>query len=458
LSRRRRLEKLGDFGRGLSLAGAVAFSAFALVPLSPVPPAAGAVDLASILEERLDLPQASVPALHEHDRSAKVSAAPDRVATLGRGDTLGDLLSDLGLPGEEIPAVVRAASPHLNPRQLQPGLRIAAFVENDRPERFEVALAGRGDLTVLRTGAAWESSYRAYAREARTRTVRGTIAGSLERSLAAAGAETELAYAMADVLQWDLDFTRDLQNGDRFEALFEEIYLDGSFHSLGRVLALRYVQPRRTLEVFHYGDGDAYYDAEGRPLEKMFLRAPLPYSRVTSKFSTHRFHPVLKITRPHYGVDYGAPTGTPVRVTANGVVQSAGWDGGGGKTVKVRHANGFLTAYLHLSRFASGVSAGARVSQGEIVGYVGSTGLASGPHLDYRVQQNGRWIDPLSMKSVPAVALSSLARDEFLRERDAMRVALGGEAPFAAPAAHHSILVAGASPLTAGAAPPPAKK
>ncbi len=175
-----------------------------------------------------------------------------------------------------------------------------------------------------------------------------------------------------------------------------------AFHGLGRVLALRYLQPRRTLEVFHYGDGDAYYDADGRPLEKMFLRAPLPYSRVTSPFSARRFHPVLKIARPHYGVDYGAPVGTPVRVTANGTVVSAGWDGGGGKTVKVRHANGFLTAYLHLSRFASGISAGARVSQGEVIAYVGATGLATGPHLDYRVQQNGRWIDPLSLKSVPA--------------------------------------------------------
>jgi murein DD-endopeptidase MepM/ murein hydrolase activator NlpD len=122
--------------------------------------------------------------------------------------------------------------------------------------------------------------------------------------------------------------------------------------------------------------------------------------------------------------------GTPVRVTASGTVVSAGWDGGGGKTVKVRHANGYLTGYLHLSRFADGVRAGARVRQGEVIGYVGSTGLASGPHLDYRVQLNGRWIDPQSLKSVPAEPLSALARADFERERDAMRLALAGDGAY----------------------------
>lgn len=159
-------------------------------------------------------------------------------------------------------------------------------------------------------------------------------------------------------------------------------------------------------------------------MRKMFLRSPLRYSRVTSRFSNRRFHPILKRYRPHHGVDYGAPAGTPARVTANGTVRFAGWDGGGGKTVKVRHPNGYLTAYLHLSRFGPGVRSGRRVSQGDIIGYVGSTGLATASHLDYRVQRNGRWIDPLSLRSIPADPVPTDKLPEFLAWRDRLRQSL----------------------------------
>ncbi len=167
----------------------------------------------------------------------------------------------------------------------------------------------------------------------------------------------------------------------------------------------------------------------GGPLRKLFLRSPLRYSRVTSGFSGRRFHPILKRYRPHHGVDYGAPTGTPVRVTANGVVRSVGWAGGGGKTIKVRHANGYLTAYLHLSRFAPGLRPGQRVLQGETIGYVGSTGLATAPHLDYRVQRDGRWINPLTLDNEPAEPVSDDRLADFLAWRDRLRESLAGDAP-----------------------------
>jgi murein DD-endopeptidase MepM/ murein hydrolase activator NlpD len=156
----------------------------------------------------------------------------------------------------------------------------------------------------------------------------------------------------------------------------------------------------------------------------MFLRSPLAFTRITSRFTHRRFHPVLKSWRPHYGVDYGAPVGTPVRVTGDGVVLSVGWDGGGGKTVKVRHPGGYVTAYLHLSGYAKGLGRGDRVRQGEVVGYVGATGLATAAHLDYRVQHNGRWIDPLSLKTVPAPALSSGEIPVFTAWRDQLRLAM----------------------------------
>jgi murein DD-endopeptidase MepM/ murein hydrolase activator NlpD len=250
-----------------------------------------------------------------------------------------------------------------------------------------------------------------------------------------------VAYAMADVLQWDLDFNRDLRLGDRFELLYEEIFLDGKFYQVGSILTLTYENGGKLLEAYRFGEDNGYYDSEGRPLQKLFLRSPLRFSRITSRFTGRRFHPVLKTYRPHYGVDYGAPTGTPVRVTANGVVRFAGWDRGGGKTIKVRHPNGYLTAYLHLSRFASGIGVGRRVSQGEVIGYVGSTGLATGPHLDYRIQRDGKWINPLTLDNKPAEPIPAEQLPEFLAWRDELRVALQeGRQPFVPGSAESDLL------------------
>ncbi len=200
--------------------------------------------------------------------------------------------------------------------------------------------------------------------------------------------------------------------------------MNGDFHRVGSVLALSYGNDDRLLEAYQFGEDAGHYDGDGRPLRKLFLKSPLRYSRVTSGFSSRRFHPVSKSYRPHYGVDYGAPVGTPVRVTGSGVVQSAGWDRGGGKTVKVRHPNGYLTAYLHLSRFAEGVRAGARVGQGEVIGYVGTTGVSTGPHLDYRMQKGGRWINPQAFKSEPAPPIPPDRLQEFETVRNRWRHAL----------------------------------
>ncbi len=389
--------------------------------------------LTSWIATRPEVPQdrevsrpAPPPAAPQAQAGAPASSEPDRVRTLRSGDTLGEALRDLGFAGNEAQRAAEAASRYVNPRQLRPGMRVAAYLDGQAPARFALAVAGQGELSVERGGEEWLPSWRPYRRERRTRAVHGVLGGSLESSVAAAGADPDLAYAMADVLQWDLDFNRDLQLGDRFAVLFEEVYLEGRYFGIERILALTYGQSQRELEAFRFGNASSFYDREGRPTEKMFLRAPLPYSRVTSSFSRRRFHPILKIFRPHHGVDYGAPVGTPVRVTASGTVLQASWDGGGGKTVKVRHPNGYVTCYLHLSRFADGVRAGARVRQGDRIGYVGATGLASGPHLDYRVQRNGAWIDPQSLKSVPSPPLDPTQLADFRLLRDAMRAAMEG--------------------------------
>lgn len=346
--------------------------------------------------------------------------------TVRSGETLSEVFEDLGMGSDEVQSAVTAIRPHLDPRRVRSGdLYLASYDPSRQLVGFEMAVTGRGRVKLSREGDAWSSSFTPVVREVRRRVVSGELQDFLEAAVRGADADPMLAYQMADVLQWDLDFARDLRVGDKFQILFDEVYLDGAYDSVGEIVALRYENRGRALEAYRYGEG--YYDAEGRPLKKMFLRAPLRFTRVTSGFSHRRFHPVLHTFRPHYGVDYGAPVGTPVMATANGTVSFAGWDGGGGKTVKLRHPGGYTTCYLHLSRFADGVRPGRAVHQGDVVGFVGKTGLATGAHLDYRVNLNGRWIDPLSLTTVPArpITGAELATFRARRAVDAASLAAG---------------------------------
>jgi murein DD-endopeptidase MepM/ murein hydrolase activator NlpD len=346
-------------------------------------------------------------------------------AELLRGETVTEVFEKLGLQGPAAREATNALAEHVEMRRLKAGNHYSASFNPDSSlASFQLTLAGSGRVEMRREAAGWDASWRAFERSVEVRALSGALDGPLESSIRHAGGPNVLAYRMADILQWDLDFARDLQKGDRFEILYEEVLLEGAPHDVGRILAVSYENDGRRHEAYRYGDSGVYYDGEGRPLKKMFLRSPLRYSRVTSNFSRHRFHPVLKIYRPHWGVDYGAPVGTPVQVTANGVVTFSGWDRGGGNVVKIRHTGGYVTAYLHLSRFGKGIRPGARVLQGDTIAYTGATGLASGPHLDYRVQRNGQWIDPLSLKGVRDEPIPTSQLASFRSWRDGVRTSM----------------------------------
>lgn len=386
-----------------------------------------------IAEQRLEIYSRSPYPISQTVAFSAVQPLVERASTVPypllfqfeSGETLSEALAGVGLPRSEEREVVEELSRWADPRKIQPTDQYSAsFAEDGGVAVFELWKARLGRVRVAKVDDRWAGEWRPFERSVKVRSVEGVLEGALETSIAAGGGETNLAILMADVFQWDLDFTRDLRRGDRFRILYETVYLDGAMDGLGSILGVIYENGGRLLEAYRFGEDGAYFDAEGRPLRKMFLRSPLRYSRVTSRFSRRRFHPVLKRYRPHYGVDYGARTGTPVRATANGTVVSAGRDGGGGKTVKIRHPNSYLTAYLHLSRYASGIRSGRRVMQGDVIGYVGSTGLSTAPHLDYRVQRNGRWIDPLSLKSVPANPVPHRRLPEFLAWRDELRLSL----------------------------------
>ena len=335
------------------------------------------------------------------------------------GQTLGGLLGRLGVPASQQATVVDALAEHLDPRRIRPGVAGLAYRDPDGGlNRLRLRL-GNGWVELDREDENWRARLRAFQRRVDVARAAGEVDGPLEPAVRSAGAPAAVAYAMAYVLRWDLDFNRDLRTGDRFEVLYEKILLDDSFAGPGDILALSYENRGVRYEAYRFED--AYYDAEGRPLQKMFLRSPLPFTRVTSRFSRSRMHPVLKVRRPHWGVDYGAPTGTPVRVTAAGAVTLAGRNGGAGNMVEVRHVAGYRTAYLHLSRFAKGIRRGRRVAQGDIIGYVGSTGLSTGPHLDYRVKKDGRWIDPLSIHQTPSEPIPAAQMAAFQAQRDRLR-------------------------------------
>jgi len=345
--------------------------------------------------------------------------------TLGKGESLAGLLSEMGIPARERLVISTALASHVELRRLRPGMRVSALLgAAARPAVLRLDVPGKGRMELASSGGDWRGSWEAAVESVELRRAQVVIQSSVAEALADSGDPIEVAYRAADVLRWDVDFTRDLRQGDRLQVIYKQILIDGAPSGVGDVLSVALENRGHLLEAYRYGD-DGYYDADGRPLRKMFLRSPIAFStRITSGFSNRRFHPVLKEFRPHWGIDIGAPTGTPVHVTADGVVLSVGWDGGGGRTVKVRHPSGYVTCYLHLSAFAKGLVRGDRVKQNEVVGYVGESGLATAPHLDYRVQYQGRWVNPLSLKSVPAAPLSRREMARFDIWRDQLRLAM----------------------------------
>lgn len=317
---------------------------------------------------------------------------------LARGETLGSLVEELGVESGSRERLLDAAARVHDLRKLRAGSPWKASRGPLGLEELALELGAATRLIVTREpgSESWSARVETAEETALERTLEGQLQTSLEAAVLEVGGSWRLANAMADLLAWELDLERQLRPGDRFQVLWEERVRADGLARFGKLLALRFESRKlgRTLEWFRYRE--ALYDGEGNSAQKQFLRSPLPHLRVSSGFSRRRLHPVLHVHRPHWGIDLPAPHGTPVRATATGEVISAAWEGGGGKTVRLRHAGGYVTSYLHLSGFAPGVARGRRLAQGDVLGYVGSTGLATAPHLDYRVQRHGRYLDPLS--------------------------------------------------------------
>ncbi len=352
-------------------------------------------------------------------------AALDRPAltvirgTVGRRTTLASLLTRTISPAG-VHALAQAARPVYDLARISVGHPFGlALRPNGLIAGFTYGIDELRTLRIVRRGDELSAEVLTRSYETRTATVGGVITSSLFGAVADAGEEDQLALDLAEIFAWDVDFNTELQKGDSFRVAVEKMYLDGRMSRYGRILAAEFVRGPRLLRAVRF-EGPrviGYYNPDGTPLRKAFLRSPLRFTRISSGFARRRMHPILHHVTAHLGIDYPAPTGTPVMASADGVVALAGWTKGFGNTVRLRHANGYETMYGHLSRVR--VRPGQRVGQGDTIGAVGSTGLSTGPHLDYRMLRNGGFVNPLAIQLPPAEPVPNEERAAFAVVRDA---------------------------------------
>lgn len=376
------------------------------------------------LEVRLAVPMAAaIPVFESSD-------------TLQRGETLGDLFDRQGVAEAGLTGLLERSG--IDPRRLRAGFTVQFRRVAGEPLPVEVMVRSSPEerLALRRVGTEWTAERRAVSWRAEVIRIEGPIESSLYDALndaipeALFGADNRirLAWDLADVYAWSVDFNRDIQSGDRFAALVEREVSEEGEVRVGRVLAADLLASGKHLNAFRFeaSDGQSrFFDADGASLRRAFLRAPVEFRRISSSFTRSRFHPVLGIWRKHEGTDYSASSGTPVMAAGDGTVLRAGRAGGYGNLVEIRHRNGITTRYGHLRAFAKGLSAGRRVTQGQVIGFVGATGLASGAHLHYEFRVNGLARDSRRVELGGGEPIEKTLLAQFQQERDRLARALG---------------------------------
>ena len=358
-----------------------------------------------------------------------------RSVEMRRGDTLAQALVRGGLQSRS--ATLLATQFGKNGADLR-RIRAGATIEitwNSRDEATEVRYEASPWLAFAARplNGGWRVGRAETVPELRVEAVSGVVQRSLFDAVERTGESARLVLGLVEIFSSDFDFTADTRTGDRFRLLVEKRYAGDTFVDYGRILIAQYTSGGKTLSGVGFDRGVsrfAHYDLGGQSLRKSFLKSPLEFTRITSGFTYARPHPILGGVRPHLAIDYAAPVGTPVRAVADGVVVRAGWNGGNGIQVHLRHRSGYETQYNHLSRIPSDVRVGAHVRQKQIIGNVGATGLATGPHLDYRIVHNGGYVNPLSEKFIPGEPIPTAMRPDFDRHARELLARLVTAAPY----------------------------
>lgn len=335
-----------------------------------------------------------------------------------KGETLFDIFKRYNLDIGELFELREASADIHRLRNLYPGRPYKILVDDrDRVNSFIYWIDEDHILNITRSDSGFSAEKVAVPYERRILHIGGIIRDNLISSIGGEREDLMLALNISDIFAWDIDFTSDLRNGDTFKVIVEGLYLDGEFKKYGDLLCVEFVNNGNRYQAYRFereGKAD-YYDSEGISLKRVFLKAPLSFRRISSTFSNGRFHPILKRYRPHHGLDYAAPTGTPVSSIGSGTVTFSGVKGQYGNLVILRHPNGYKTYYGHLSKIEKNIRPGVKVGQGDLIGFVGATGLATGPHLHYELRIKDKPVNPLTVslprgKSIPAKRMAEFKR------------------------------------------------
>jgi len=370
------------------------------------------------------------PAMAEYDSfGIRVDTLSVESYQIERNESLYLILDKLDFTPQEIYSISRKAESLVDFKSFKPGQTYRVYSSDNSKKKISKLVWQPDPLKYVVFD--WQKdSLNIYKSKKELKTVKRVATGVIDYSLYETMLEEDLspllAYKMSDIFAWQIDFFQ-LRSGDSFKVLYEENYVDDAFYSIGDVLAVEFIHRKNSYLAYHYTsdkEGETeqvsgFYDEKGNSVQKALLKAPFRFNqRITSGFSHNRFHPVLKRNRPHYGVDYGAPHGTPVLSVGDGRVTEAQRRGANGNIVKIRHNNVYETAYLHLSGFAKDIRNGAKVEQGQVIGYVGRTGRVTGTHLDYRVYKDGRPVNPLTLELPAAESIPDSLMDSFTETRD----------------------------------------
>jgi murein DD-endopeptidase MepM/ murein hydrolase activator NlpD len=338
------------------------------------------------------------------------------VITPGKNPSI--IFSGLGFSPGMVDSLNKSIGNVLDPRKLRAGMTYSTITSPDSIAdiKYVVFSKSQTDFSIIDLTGDTIHTYE-YCKEVslHRKYLEGTITTSLWKNIQQSGNDPLLALKISDILAWQVDFF-DVKEGDSYRVMYNVAYIDDTtelFISSIEGLVFTHQGKAFTAIPFQQDSITNYYDEDGNSLRKSFLKAPLDFFRITSRFTNARFHPILKYYRAHHGVDYAAPTGTPVKSIGAGTVIAKGYEGGGGNYLKIRHNSVYTTSYMHLSRFGKGINTGSFVNQGDIIGYVGSTGLSTGPHLDFRVYKNGEPVNPLTMESPPGEPVQPALRDSF---------------------------------------------